>query len=79
MKNNTTFTIECTMNERWANQFISMLKYMENLGELGGSRTVSLYSDGDGDFRPKFVINKAEYQIVSPLTDEDGNRFYDAG
>ena len=34
--------------------FMSMLKYMEMLGNNGSSRQVGIYSDGDGDFNPKF-------------------------
>ena len=45
-----TFTIECEMNKRWVPHFLGMLKYMQQLGGLGGSRKVSFYSDGDGDF-----------------------------
>lgn len=45
------------MNERWIPHFLSMIKYMERLGGLGSSRKVSFYSDGDGDFRPKFTFD----------------------
>lgn len=49
-----TFTITCTMEERWINQFMSFLKYMEGCGKQGHSCRVGFYSDGDGDFRPIF-------------------------
>lgn len=52
-----TFNIEVTMNERWVNDFCSMLKWMESCGKLGHSSLVGFYSDGDGDFRPKFQID----------------------
>ena len=48
------FTINVTMQRRWTREFLSMLRFMEHLGNLGGSRFVAIYSDGDGDFRPKF-------------------------
>jgi hypothetical protein len=73
-----TFTIECTMRERWVPQFLSMLKYMEQLGGLGGSRKVAIYSDGDGDFRPKFSFS-IDWSKVEPIEDNNGNRLYDAG
>jgi len=73
-----TFTIECKMRERWVPHFMSMLKYMEDLGGLGGSRTVGIYSDGDGDFRPKFKFS-IDTAVVKPKTDDKGNRLYDAG
>jgi hypothetical protein len=51
---------------------------MEQLGGLGGSRTVGIYSDGDGDFRPKFNFSM-DTAVVKPKTDNNGNRLYDAG
>ena len=77
-----TFTLECTMKKRWVSTFLSMLAYMEQLGGLGGSRKVALYSDGDGDFRPKFKItisNSIDIRRVPPKVDNDGDRLYDAG
>lgn len=52
------FTIECEIEERWINDFCSMLKYMEYCGNIGHSSIIGFYSDGDGDFRPKFNISK---------------------
>ena len=54
---NKTFNIEVTMNERWIDDFCSMLKWMESCGNLGHSSIVGFFSDGDGDFHPKFKIN----------------------
>lgn len=57
MAKEVTFNITATMNERWVNEFCSMLKWMESCGNLGHSSIVGFYSDGDGDFRPKFNID----------------------
>ena len=46
--------ITAQMDERWISEFLAMLKAMEALGNIGSSRTIKFYSDGDGDFRPKF-------------------------
>ena len=80
------FTVECEMKDRWVPHFIGMLKYMQQLGGLGGSRLVSLYSDGDGDFRPKFKFKRTLFEKfkkfpepAKPIRDEQGNRTYDAG
>lgn len=51
------FTIECEMKDRWVNDFLSMLKYMEDCGKNGHSAIVGFYSDGDEDFRPEFKFN----------------------
>jgi len=51
---NVEFTIKCEMKKRWAKQFLSMLKYMQQLGSMGSSREITFYADGDGDFRPQF-------------------------
>ena len=82
------FIIEAEMEERWIPHFMSMLKHMERLGEMGSSRKVTLYSDGDGDFRPKFNAD-IEFEIKPPVEDDGdyvdgvckrcGNRLYDAG
>lgn len=53
---NKTFNIKVTMNERWIDDFCSMLHWMESCGNLGHSSLVGFYADGDGDFRPKFEI-----------------------
>ena len=87
-----TFTIECTMKERWVPHFLSMLNYMQYLGNIGSSRKVGIYSDGDGDFRPKFKVGGLHIgnlhiggkpikhvEIIEPKIDNDGDRLYDAG
>lgn len=48
------FTITVDMHWRWVPHFLGMLKRMEFLGNIGASRDIIFYSDGDGDFRPKF-------------------------
>lgn len=53
---NVKFNIEVTMEDRWVNDFCSMLKWMEHCGTIGHSSFVGFYADGDGDFRPKFSI-----------------------
>lgn len=58
MSKEVTFTITATMNERWVDDFCSMLKCMESFGNLGHSNIIGFYADGDGDFRPKFQINR---------------------
>lgn len=67
---NKTFNIEVTMNERWVDDFCSMLKWMESCGSIGHSSVVGFYSDGDGDFRPKFDIN-TEFNKVNGYRKED--------
>ena len=53
-----TFNIEATMDERWVNDFCSMLNWMQSCGKLGHSSIVGFYSDGDGDFRPEFNVDR---------------------
>ncbi len=73
------FTIQCEMKDRWVPHFLAMLKYMEQLGNMGGSRRVAIYSDGDGDFRPKFKWNPVLSSEAKPVDDRYGDRVYDAG
>lgn len=72
------FNITCKMNERWAPHFLGMLKQMQRLGSVGSSRRVSIYADGDGDFRPKFEwgsMAAADPTLGSPNDDT----LFDAG
>lgn len=46
------------MDERWVNDFCSMLNWMQSCGKLGHSSIVGFYSDGDGDFRPEFNVDR---------------------
>lgn len=77
-----SFNIQCEMEERWVNDFCSMLKTMEDFGYAGHSGIVAIYSDGDGDFRPKFDI-ELDYEKVSSLNDykitKEIDCLYDAG
>ena len=65
-----TFNIKATMNERWVTQFCSMLSEMQLYGTLGHSGTIGFYSDGDGDFRPKFEIDR-NYRRVDGIRKND--------
>lgn len=79
---NVKFTIECEMEERWVGYFVAMLKQMEKLGNIGSSCTVGLYSDGDGDFRPKFITDIETDKKPFTIMDEKSNRhmiIFDAG
>ena len=72
------FTIRVSMRKRWVPHFLGMLKYMERLGGVGASRKLTFYSDGDGDFRPRF-----EFDDRLPIRKGDDMKFeerhYDAG
>lgn len=71
------------MRKRWVPHFLSMLAYMVRLGDLGSSRRVALYCDGDGDFRPKFKVDGLSLndypKVEEPVLDNNGHRMYDAG
>ena len=61
-----TFNIKVTMKDRWVNDFCTMLKYMESCGRRGHSAMVGFYADGDGDFRPKFEIDR-EFEMADGI------------
>lgn len=78
-KDDVTFTITCTMRSRWVPVFLGMLKEMQKLGGWGSSRYVTIYADGDGDFRPSFNFD-ASLPVGEPAEAKpNGDTFWDAG
>ncbi len=75
----TKFSIVCTMKDRWIPHFLAALKYMQQLGALGSSRTVSFVADGDGDFNPRFKWATSLPSNVEAVKDNDGDKTFDAG
>lgn len=68
------FTIKCRMSERWIPCFLGMLKSMQVLGNLGSSRWVRFYADGDGDYRPKFEWDESLAVPANPLKMEESRQ-----
>lgn len=75
-----TFTVTCTMRRRWAKQFLGMLKWFQMLGSIGASRDITIYADGDGDFRPKFEMPEG-IEPENPVTfrNDEFEAYFDAG
>lgn len=72
------FTIHCTMKRKWASQLIGMLHHMQHLGSIGSTRLITFYSDGDGDFRPKFECEDSTIDIAKPVrTYSSGDTVFD--
>lgn len=79
-----TFSIDVQMPEEWVDTFLSMLKEMEDNGKAGRSRLIAFYSDGDGNFRPKFrptcKFNQVEKKKINKeYIAKHLDYFYDAG
>jgi len=72
-----TFTITATMRGRWARQFLGLLKLMQQNGSVGHSEIVSFYSDGDGDYHPKFEWDDGLPEPAKP-SESRGEPFFDA-
>lgn len=74
------FTINVVMQKRWVPHFLAMLRLMEQFGTLGKSRKIIFFSDGDGDFRPKFkwpeILNAS---AIPTKAGADEAYFFDAG
>lgn len=54
------FSVKVVMKKRWVPYFLSFLYELQCNGNLGHSEMVGLYSDGDGDFRPRFAVDDPE-------------------
>lgn len=84
MSKKIELNIKAFIDERWVNDFCSMLKHMELCGNIGHSSVVAFYADGDGDFRPKFEFDK-EYKKTNGYWSKDDKELpdieviYDAG
>jgi len=63
--------IKADIPDRWKDEFISMLKRMQLFGEMGHSGWIGLYSDGDGDFRPKFEVNNRVWEFTQPAIEHE--------
>lgn len=74
-----TFTVTCKMKSRWVPYFLGMLRQMEFLGNLGGSRDIVFHSDGDGDYRPKFAWDRERLPLPALPDEQRGDTFFDAG
>jgi len=64
-KRQESFGIFMEMKPRWRQQFLDMLGAMAACGDLGCSRQVRFYADGDGDFRPGFAFDTS---LFTPTT-----------
>ena len=63
------FRLECEMTIKWVPYFLGMLKRMQYLGAIGSSRLIRFYSDGDGNFRPRFEWDSDLPKPVEPVGD----------
>lgn len=71
--------LEFTVSKRWLKKIIALLSCLKYCGDVGTSRTIGFYADGDGDFRIKDIkMNGVE---IDPKIDWEkyGNEpvFYD--
>lgn len=73
-----TFTITATMSERWVPHFLGLLREMQRLGQIGSSRPLGFFADGDGDFRPRFDAD-VDVEPAAPSTVDMGTPMWDAG
>lgn len=84
-KGKSEFTIKVSMEDRWIPYFLTFLKRMEVNGKVGHSELLGFYSDGDGDFRPKFDFEGVEFdntyfKTIKPLHSiEESIEFFDGG
>jgi hypothetical protein len=49
----------------------SALAIMQHLGNIGSSRWVCFYADGDGNFRPKIKVNGRKAEHTKLINGED--------
>lgn len=55
-----------------ADDFLRMFAFMEYCGQVGTSRTMKAFFDGDGHFRPNIEVEGVDFKDVDMgLSDED--------
>ena len=85
MSERIKMTVEMEVTEPQALALQAMFKYWNYLGNVGGSREVTFYVDGDGNFKPRCSISfdndilelTKEMEQISVVKDSGGNRTYD--
>lgn len=81
-REDVTFNVKCTMPKVWASHFQSFLKRMEEYGNIGHSGQLAFYSDGGGNYRPKFKFS-TEFERVdghpSSRINSKAEELFDAG
>lgn len=75
----TEFIIKCKMPERWVPSFLGMLDFMVHSGQIGTSRMIRFYSDGDGDFHPSFDWDTPIQPVGPAFYDGLDDPVFDAG
>lgn len=55
-EDNVTVDLKITVRKRWVPHLLGFFHRMEELGNIGSSRMIGFYADGDGDFRPSFEV-----------------------
>lgn len=55
MNDPVALTITAEIPRRWVPCFLGLLETMQYCGDVGTSRQVTIFADGDGDFQPKFT------------------------
>jgi hypothetical protein len=68
-------TIELVASEDQIVQFLRLCGIIQNLGQLGASRSIKLFVDGDGAARLKFTLRdeKQTHDVPTPKYDLDGD------
>lgn len=71
----SSFGLFIDVKDRWRQELLDMLDSMQACGDMGCSREITFYADGDGDFRPRFAFDTS---LFKPTTGELKLKF-DAG
>lgn len=80
----TKMVIEMNVTQSQGLALRAMFEYWNHLANIGGSRKVGFYVDGDGNFKPECNVKfeattelTDEMRNISIVEDNDGDRTYD--
>ncbi len=77
-----TVTLNVTISnidQEIAQDFLKMFAFMEFCGQVGTSRTMRAFFDGDGHFRPKIKVEGVDFKDVDFAQLPDGEIDLDLG
>lgn len=77
--NDGELVVKIKVKERWIPHIVGMFDLMHKLGAMGSSRWIHFFADGDGDFKPEFIYDRAVKSAEPAARLGETGFYFDAG